>query len=32
MGLKLFVEGRRMKNMNGRVIRVEVSCDELVDS
>jgi len=32
MGLKLFMEGRRMKNVNGRVIRVEVSSDQLIDS
>jgi hypothetical protein len=32
MGLELFMEGRRMKDMNGRIIRVEVSCDKLIDS
>jgi hypothetical protein len=32
MGLKLFMEGRGMKDMNSRIVRVEVSCHELIDS
>jgi hypothetical protein len=32
MGLKLFMEGGGMQDMNSRIVRVEVSRHELIDS